>query len=48
MIFEMLMSCVMGYPSLYGETYEETANDFSNGKYIEKQNLLNYSLNDYR
>lgn len=32
MLFEILLSLVMNYPSLYGSTYVETADDLSAGK----------------
>jgi hypothetical protein len=40
MVFEMLICLVMNYPSLYGETYIETANDFSNGKIFYSNDVL--------
>lgn len=40
MVFEILVSLIMMYPSLHGETYEETANDFSNGKVFYSNDIL--------
>lgn len=39
-IIEILLSLVMSYPSVYGSTYIETANDFSNGKIFITNDLL--------
>eukprot|EP00347_Sterkiella_histriomuscorum_P003133 403365464 len=39
-ILEVLLSLVMSYPSLYGSTYIETANDFSNGRIFITNDLL--------
>jgi len=40
MVIEIGLSLVMNYPSLYNETYIETANDFSNGYTFYSNDLL--------
>lgn len=40
MMLEILLSLVMPYPSLYGETYIETANDFSNNVSFYSNDML--------
>lgn len=40
MVFEIALTFIMPYPSLYNETYIETANDNSNGKIFFSNDLL--------
>ncbi|CDW84960.1 small-conductance calcium-activated potassium channel protein [Stylonychia lemnae] len=39
-VLEILLSLVMSYPSLYGDVYIETANDWSNGKEFVTNDLM--------
>lgn len=39
-VLEMLLSLAMPYPSMYGDTYIETANDFSNGVTFYSNDIL--------
>lgn len=40
MLLECMVSLAMPYPSMYGESYIETANDFSNGISFYSNDML--------
>lgn len=40
MTLEILLSLIMSYPSVHGDMYIETANDFSNGIAFYTNDLL--------